>query len=68
MKRFLDNCKKLQKRAKKGQKMLILGYFDILDIFCPFLLILNQTKNSIFQQQKNENLKNLKNLAQKCRF
>ena len=31
MNRFLDNCKKLQKTAKKGQKsgqkILILGYF-----------------------------------------
>ena len=38
MKRFLDNCKKLQKRAKKGPKMLILGYFDIFYICGPFFV------------------------------
>ena len=56
MDRFLDNCKSLQKGAKKGhkkgQKMPILGYFDIFYICCPFLLILNQNKYSKFQQQK----------------
>ena len=32
--------------------MLILGYFDIFDIFGPFLLILNQKKNSKFEKKK----------------
>ena len=27
MNHFLDNCKKLQKRAKKGPHILILGFF-----------------------------------------
>ena len=54
MNRFWDNCKSLQKkRVQKGlgngPKMLILGYFDIFDIFGPFLLIFNQKENSKFQ-------------------
>ena len=55
MNRFWDNCKSLQKKGKKGQKrgqkMLILGYFDIFDILGPFLLILNQKKYSKFQKK-----------------
>ena len=51
MNRFWDNCKSLQKKGKKGQKMLILGYFDIFDIFGPFLLIFNQKKYSKFQKK-----------------
>ena len=66
MNRFLDNCKSLQKRAKKGPKMLILGYFDIFYIFGPFLLIFNQFFFSKFQQKNWENLTNSKNWAQKC--
>ena len=50
--------KKPAKRAKKGPKMLILGYFDIFDIFGPFLLNLNQKKNSKFKKTFLENLKN----------
>ena len=69
MNRFLDNCKCLQKKGKKGQKRGQnddLGYFDIFYIFGPFLLIFNQKKKSTFQKKKLENLTNFKNWAQKC--
>ena len=46
MNRFLDNCKSLQKKGKKGAKMLILGYFlHFWSIFVNFL----PKKNSKFQ-------------------
>ena len=32
--------------------MPILGYFDIFYIFCPFLLIFNQKKNSKLKKKK----------------
>ena len=59
-------AKKGQKRAKKGPKMPILGYFDIFYIFGPFLLIFNQKKNSKFKKKIGENLTNFKNWAKKC--
>ena len=49
---FQKFAKKGQKRATNGQKMLILGYFDIFYIFCPFLLILNQKKIQNLKKQK----------------
>ena len=48
---YSTQSKKLQKRAKKGPKMLILGYFDIFDIFGPFLLILNKKKIKISKKK-----------------
>ena len=53
MNRFLDNCKSLQKkrakRAKKGQQMLILGYF-----FVSIFFILN--KKNVKFKNKIENI------------
>ena len=64
MYRFLDNCKSLQKTAKKGPKLLILGYFSIFIIFGPYLLIFNQT--FFFIKFQKYGFENLKNWAQKC--
>ena len=50
--RFLDNCKKTAKRAKKGQQMLILGY---LFIFFHFWYIFVKFE----PKKKNQNLKKL---------
>ena len=65
MNRFLDNCKKMQKRAnkgkkwqKRGKKMLVLGYILKKIIFGPFLLIFNQQFFSKFEKYFFENLKN----------
>ena len=66
MNRFLDNCKSLQKKGKKGAINADFRLFLTFFIFGPFLLILNQKINSKFQNKILENLTNLKNWAQKC--
>ena len=49
----LDNFKKLQTRATKGKKGATNAdfrlFFTLITFFGPFLLILNQTKNSKFK-------------------
>ena len=57
------NCKKGKKGARNADFRLFLTCFFI---FGPFLLILNQKKNSKFQKIVFSNLTNLKNWAQKC--
>ena len=66
MNRFLDNCKKLQKRANKGPEMLILGYFLKKNHFWSILVNFEPTKKFKIKKKCFENLKNLKNWAQKC--
>ena len=45
--------------------MPILGYFDIVDILCPFLLILNQKKNLKIKTKKNWKFEKFEKLAPK---
>ena len=65
MNRFLDNCKSLQKRAKKGPKNADLGYFLHFLNFWSIFVNFEPKQNSKLQ---NKILIFLKNWAQKCLF